>query len=108
LSDAAACGGDADRHLRLDVRHDRVEATLMDRERAAVTTRDVEVARAITAALSDGGFRTGGSVTATPMSMSQVASVWKTRWSIPCGRDLRSGSNKWTRPVRSGTTYIST
>lgn len=72
---ASACGSDADRHLRLDVRHDRVEVTLMECERAAVTTRDVEFARAITAALSDRGFRTGGSVTVLPASARPVQAL---------------------------------
>lgn len=72
---ASACGNDADRHLRLDVRHDRVEATLMDRVSASVTSRDVELARAITAALSDDGFRTGGAVTTTPASARPVQAL---------------------------------
>ncbi|HTJ67651.1 MAG TPA: VOC family protein [Actinospica sp.] len=46
---AAACGDDADRHLRMDVRPDRVVLTLQSAEHAAVTGRDVELARAISA-----------------------------------------------------------
>jgi len=46
---ASARGSEADRHSHLDVRGDRIEATLMDREFAAVTTREIELARVITA-----------------------------------------------------------
>jgi pterin-4a-carbinolamine dehydratase len=45
----AVCGDDADRHLRVDARPDRVVLTLQSSERAAVTTRDVELALRISA-----------------------------------------------------------
>ncbi|MDT4912349.1 MAG: 4a-hydroxytetrahydrobiopterin dehydratase [Pseudonocardiales bacterium] len=51
---AEACGGDADDHLRIDVRADRVELALQFRTPAAVTARDAELAVMITAAVQDG------------------------------------------------------
>lgn len=48
---ADICGNDADGHLRVDVRHDRVELTLRTRVAGGVTRRDVELAAAITTAL---------------------------------------------------------
>jgi 4a-hydroxytetrahydrobiopterin dehydratase len=47
----AACGDEADRHLRVDLRPDRVELSLQTRELAAVTGRDTALAHAISAAV---------------------------------------------------------
>lgn len=55
---AAVCGDDADRHLRADVRPDRVVLTLQSLDRAAVTDRDVKLARRISAAADKSGFLT--------------------------------------------------
>ncbi|MGW3914327.1 VOC family protein [Streptomyces sp. NPDC005070] len=52
----AACGDDADRHLRVDVRPDRVVFTLQSLDRAAVTARDVELARLISASADRSGL----------------------------------------------------
>jgi 4a-hydroxytetrahydrobiopterin dehydratase len=53
LANAAvlACGADADEHLWVDVRRDRLELTLQARGAAMVTDRDAELAAAVTAAL---------------------------------------------------------
>ncbi|WP_427891998.1 VOC family protein [Kribbella sp. GL6] len=53
---AAACGDDADRHLRVDVRADRAVLTLQSTEHAAVTTRDAELARTISGTVEKAGF----------------------------------------------------
>lgn len=47
-----ACGPWADRHLRVDVRPDRVELELQTRELAAVTARDVQLAESVSAAVA--------------------------------------------------------
>jgi 4a-hydroxytetrahydrobiopterin dehydratase len=47
----AACGGDADAHLRVDVRSDRVELVLQTKSIGRVTRRDVELAQAVTDAV---------------------------------------------------------
>lgn len=55
----AACGPDADQHLRVDLRPDRVILTLGSIEEASATTRDIELAKLITTAAVEAGFRTG-------------------------------------------------
>jgi 4a-hydroxytetrahydrobiopterin dehydratase len=52
----AACGADADRHLRADLRHDRVLLTLQPRGVTMVTARDAELAGAVSAALRAAGL----------------------------------------------------
>ncbi|MBB2944742.1 4a-hydroxytetrahydrobiopterin dehydratase [Actinoplanes lutulentus] len=52
------CGGEADEHLRVDLRADRVEFVLESRRPVGVTARDVELAHRITAAARDLGLRT--------------------------------------------------
>jgi 4a-hydroxytetrahydrobiopterin dehydratase len=52
----AACGSDADGHLTIDVRADRVEFVLHDRGPGRVTARDAELVAAITTAVHDLGL----------------------------------------------------
>lgn len=52
----AACGDDADRHLLVDARPDRVVFTLQSLEHAAVTTVDAELALRISATVDRSGF----------------------------------------------------
>jgi len=59
---AAACGEDADRHLRIDVRPRRVVLTLQSLDRAAVTELDTALARRISAVLRAVGLTTGPDV----------------------------------------------
>ena len=47
----AACGPEADGHLRVDLRPDRVELSLQDRVANAVTRRDTELAAAVSSAV---------------------------------------------------------
>ncbi|WP_212818138.1 VOC family protein [Polymorphospora rubra] len=54
----AACGDDADGHLRADVRSDRVVLTLQALDRAALTARDLDLAHRISATVRDLGLRT--------------------------------------------------
>lgn len=51
-----AAGPDADDHLRLDLRPDRVELTVQTVDRTTVTAQDVEIARAVHSALAGLGF----------------------------------------------------
>jgi 4a-hydroxytetrahydrobiopterin dehydratase len=48
----AACGPEADGHLRVDLRPDRVELSLQDRAANAVTRRDTELAAAVSTAVA--------------------------------------------------------
>ncbi len=52
----AACGDDADRHLRLDVRPARLMLTLQSQTVGAVTDTDVDLARRITEAVRAAGL----------------------------------------------------
>jgi len=72
---AEVSGDDADLHLRLDVRPDRVEATLMDESIAHVTQRDVELAHAISTALTGLGVATNGVATTAGRAARPVQSV---------------------------------
>ena len=54
----AACGEDADRHLRIDVRSERLVLTLQSLDRAALTAVDVDLAHRISAAVGTAGLRT--------------------------------------------------
>ena len=60
----AACGRDADEHLRVDLRPDRVELALQDRAANAVTARDTELAEVVTGAVAGLGARIAPAVTA--------------------------------------------
>jgi 4a-hydroxytetrahydrobiopterin dehydratase len=57
-STVTAAGADADQHLRLDLRSDRVVLTLQPLVDATVTTRDIELAGLITSAVEKAGSRT--------------------------------------------------
>ncbi|PZS29018.1 MAG: 4a-hydroxytetrahydrobiopterin dehydratase [Pseudonocardiales bacterium] len=73
---ASACTAAADAHLRIDVRPDRVELSLQTRATGALTGRDVELARAVTAAVAELGGTTGGATSAEsarPVQMLEVA-----------------------------------
>ncbi len=66
----AVCGDDADAHLRIDARRDRVVLTLQSLEHAAVTTLDVELAFRITATADRSGLLTEPEIgTAAPRSV---------------------------------------
>ena len=72
----AACGEEADRHLRLDLRPDRVDLSLLDREVAWATRRDTELAAAITTALAGIGAAVAPPVSAEyprPVQMLEIA-----------------------------------
>jgi 4a-hydroxytetrahydrobiopterin dehydratase len=73
---SAACGEHADGHLRIDLRPDRVELSLMDRQVAWATRRDTELAAAITTALAGVGAKVDPPVTAAdrrPVQMLELA-----------------------------------
>ncbi|MFI5807535.1 VOC family protein [Streptomyces sp. NPDC051561] len=55
----AACGGDGDQHLFVDLRPTHVTLTLQTLPRATVTAHDVTLAARISTAVSDMGLRTG-------------------------------------------------
>jgi 4a-hydroxytetrahydrobiopterin dehydratase len=73
---SAACGEHADGHLRIDLRADRVELSLTDRQVGWATRRDTELAGAITTALAGIGATVAPPVTADyprPVQMLELA-----------------------------------
>ncbi|WP_370092458.1 VOC family protein [Streptacidiphilus sp. MAP12-20] len=71
----ARCGQDADRHLRLDLRPDRVILTLQSADHADVTARDADLAARLTAALRDAGLRPGPEIGAEAARSVQVVEL---------------------------------
>jgi len=72
----AATGADADGHLRVDLRPDRVELSLQTRAVADVTGRDTELARRIAATVSGLGLAPAGAASARsprPVQMLEMA-----------------------------------
>jgi 4a-hydroxytetrahydrobiopterin dehydratase len=71
-----ASGQDADGHLRVDMRSDRVELSVQDRTLGAVTNRDTHLAHRITAAVATLGLAPAGSTSAEtprPVQMLELA-----------------------------------
>ena len=54
----AACGEDAEGHLRVDIRPERVVLALQSLDQAAVTARDAELAHRLSAVVREAGLRT--------------------------------------------------
>ncbi len=68
----AVCGADAEGHLRVDLRADRVELALQTLDRAVVTARDVELAHRLSAAVREAGLRTGPGAS-RPVQLLEIA-----------------------------------
>jgi 4a-hydroxytetrahydrobiopterin dehydratase len=71
-----ACGADADGHLRMDLRPDRVELSLQTRARSEVTGRDTQLARRISGAAAGLGLVPAGTTSAgspRPVQMLEMA-----------------------------------
>ncbi len=72
----AACGQDADGHLRVDMRPDRVELSVQTRALGAVTGCDAQLAHRIGAALAGLGLAPAGATSAgslRPVQMLELA-----------------------------------
>jgi 4a-hydroxytetrahydrobiopterin dehydratase len=72
----AASGDDADDHVRLDVRSDRLELSVQTRPLGAVTARDTQLARRISDAVDRLGLRPAGptsDASPRPVQMLEVA-----------------------------------
>lgn len=72
----AAAGQEADDHLRIDLRPDRVELSVQTRARDAVTERDTSLAHRIADAIAGLGLTPAGATTAEssrPVEMLEIA-----------------------------------
>lgn len=68
-----ACGDDADGHLRLSLRADRVDLTLQSANVAACTARDVELAAEVSRAVGELGLRTAPRGGTRPVQALEIA-----------------------------------
>jgi 4a-hydroxytetrahydrobiopterin dehydratase len=68
-----ACGDQADAHLRIDLRPDRVELSLQHRASGTVTNRVLELARAVSAALDRPTAGATSRELARPVQMLELA-----------------------------------
>ncbi|MFK4071976.1 VOC family protein [Streptomyces sp. NPDC029674] len=71
----AVCGDGADRHLRVDVRPHLALFTLQSLDHAAVTTRDIELARRISAIAGKSGFLPEPGLATAPPRSVQVLEI---------------------------------
>jgi len=132
----AAAGPAADECLRADLRPDRVILTLQSLATARVTAREIELARTISAAVSELGLATDAEVgTGAPRSaqmleiaidaldIAAIRPFWKAvmgyddepgasgpqdAWPTRSDRARRSGSSRWMRRGHSATAFMST
>lgn len=131
----AAAGRDADEHLWLDIRRERLVITLQSQATASVTAQEVELARRISAVVRELGLATDTEVAGVPRSVQvlevaidalDIAAIrpfWKAILGYgdeagragptdplvdPVGQARRSGSSRWTRRVPSATASTST
>jgi 4a-hydroxytetrahydrobiopterin dehydratase len=70
-----ACGPGTDRHLRLDLRPERLVLTLQSAQHAAVTDRDVELAKKITGAVRAVGADTTPEINADALRSVQIIEI---------------------------------
>jgi 4a-hydroxytetrahydrobiopterin dehydratase len=78
-SAVATCGDDADGHLSVDVRPERVVLTLQSLVQAAVTRRDTELAQRLSAVVREAGLRTEPELGTMARAMRSVPSVRSVR-----------------------------
>jgi 4a-hydroxytetrahydrobiopterin dehydratase len=82
----AACGHDADGHLRVDLRPDRVELSVQARALGVTTGRDPRLARRIDAALAGLGLAPAGATSAESPRPVQVLELGIDAMDIPAVR----------------------
>jgi 4a-hydroxytetrahydrobiopterin dehydratase len=70
-----ACGAEADGHLRVDLRPDRVEISLQTATAGGLTAVDVDLSRQITAAITTLGLATTGVTTAGERRSVQMLEI---------------------------------
>ncbi|MFI6461579.1 VOC family protein [Streptomyces sp. NPDC050538] len=71
----AVCGDHADEHLCVDIRPGRVVLTLQSLRRAAVTARDIELARRVSGVVREAGLRTEPEIGAEAPRSVQILEI---------------------------------
>ncbi|MGW0436001.1 VOC family protein [Micromonospora sp. NPDC003197] len=71
----ATCGADADGHLRIDLRADRVVLTLQSLDQARLTECDIDLAHRLSAAIGDIGLRTEPEIGTTALRSVQFVEL---------------------------------
>jgi 4a-hydroxytetrahydrobiopterin dehydratase len=82
----AACGPDADGHLRADLRRNRVEFSVQTRSHGAVTGRDVRLAHAVADAVAGLGLAPAGATSAESPRPAEVLEIAIDALDIPAIR----------------------
>jgi 4a-hydroxytetrahydrobiopterin dehydratase len=99
----AACGADADGHLWVDVRRDRVVLSLQSLASAEVTARDTRLAQRISAAMGELGLRTGADVGDRSLRSVQIVEIAIDALDIPAIRPFwKAIMGYGDEPGRSG------
>ncbi|MER7348094.1 VOC family protein [Streptomyces aurantiacus] len=111
----AVCGDDANRHLWVDVRPDLAVFTLQSLDHAAVTTRDIELARRISATADKSGFlpepglRTGAprsvqvlEIAIDALSIAGIRPFWKAVLGYADEAGAEGAEDPLVDPVRQG------
>jgi 4a-hydroxytetrahydrobiopterin dehydratase len=114
----AACGAQADTHLMIDLRRDRVELALRTRSQRAVTADDVELARRVSAAISELGLVTAGATTSArprpvqmiefaidTMDMAAIRPFWKAVLAYEDEPGYDGPEDAIVDPIRQGPAY---
>lgn len=71
----AVCGSDADGHLRVDIRSERVVLSFQSLDQAALTARDVDLAHRVSAAMREVGLRTEPEIGAGAVRSVQLLEI---------------------------------
>ena len=93
----AACGEDADGHLRADLRPDRVELSVQTRALGAVTGRDTRLAHRVAEGVAGLGRAPPGPRRPSRRARRRCWSWPSTRWTSR--RSGRSGRRSWATPT---------
>jgi 4a-hydroxytetrahydrobiopterin dehydratase len=112
LAAVDACGADADRHLRVDARADRVDLVLQSVDAGpAITERDVELARAVSAVVAEHGYELAPtSGPDRPVQQLEIAidtmdlSTIKPFWEAVLGYRAGAADDEIVDPARQGPT----
>ncbi|MDG4825509.1 VOC family protein [Asanoa sp. WMMD1127] len=99
----AACGDDADGHLRVDLRSDRVVLALQSLSRGEVTGRDVDLARRVSTAVEHAGSPSTGALQLLEIAIDalDIAAI-RPFWAAVLGYAAEPGGGGLVDPAGQG------